>query len=64
MARITVYPFELYDPVKRTWARIDGSYGTVEAIERRGGVALRLLGIEVDERAVGPTGFVDGGDDS
>lgn len=44
---VTVYEFELYDPVRRSWSRANG-HATIEAIERMGGVAIRRTAVPVD----------------
>ena len=44
---VTVYAFELYDPVRRAWSRAPG-LATLEAIERMGGVAIRRSAVHVE----------------
>lgn len=57
MAKVTVYEFEVYDPARRRWAKADGR-GTLEAIERRGGVALHATGVLVGLEQLDERGFL------
>jgi hypothetical protein len=52
-----VYEFEIYDGLTRRW-RNSGVRGTLEAISKVGGVAVRSTALPVDPRRLDPAGFV------
>jgi hypothetical protein len=54
---VTVYEYELYEPERRRWRKAEGR-ATAAAIERAGGVALRLTALVVDARLVDERGHL------
>ena len=54
---VTVYEFETFDKVARSWKR-SSRLGTLDAITRTGGVAIRSTALNVDATRLDPDGFV------
>ena len=54
---VTVYEFEIYDGLVRRW-RNSGVRGTIEAILKVGGVAIRSTALPIDVARLDPAGFV------
>jgi len=54
---VTVYEYEKFDPRTRQWRKVE-SMATAEAIERIGGVMLRLTALVVDASRVDDTGVL------
>lgn len=55
MGFVTVFEFELFDPVRRAWNRAD-FMATAQAVERMGGVVIHRTARTVEAAAVGPDG--------
>ena len=55
MPIVTVYEFELFDPVRRSWRKAD-FLATALAVERLGGVVLHASARTVDAASVAPDG--------
>ena len=53
----TVYEFEIYDGLARRW-RNSGVRGTLEAIVKVGGVAIRSTALPIAAERLDPAGFV------
>ena len=53
----TVYEFEIYDGLTRRW-RNSGVRGTLEAISKVGGVAIRSTALPISLARLDPAGFV------
>ena len=57
MAAISVYEFEVHDPVRHRW-EVSESMGTLDAIERRGGVPIRRSVMAVDDSLIDAEGML------
>ena len=57
MATVTVYEFELFNPLLHKWIK-DPRLATLEAIHGLGGVALHRTAMVIDESRMEPGGFI------
>ena len=60
---VTVYEYEIFDPQQRRWRKA-AAMATSAAIDREGGVPMRLSALVVDASRVDDLGYLQPGEHS